>query len=129
MRSVLDRFRKHLKTLEGPRHECWLWAWNRTVLGYGTMMDNYRVVYAHRLSWIANNGEIPAGLTVMHSCDNPPCVNPHHLSLGTQADNVRDAASKGRLDGGRGKPKYRVCKRHGILRHGCGGPLAVEKTD
>jgi hypothetical protein len=51
---------------------------------------------AHRWSWTLANGPIPDGMVVMHRCDNPPCVNPGHLSLGTQLENIADRVSKGR---------------------------------
>lgn len=59
--------------------------------------DHRTVVYAHRLAWeMANGRAVPAGYVVMHACDNPRCVNPAHLSIGTQRDNIIDSIHKGR---------------------------------
>jgi hypothetical protein len=79
----------------GP-DDCWEWQGNRDWFGHGQMMVDYATRSAHRLSWEFANGKIGAGLCVLHRCDNPPCVNPEHLFLGTQGDNVRDMDAKGR---------------------------------
>lgn len=75
------------------------WPWTGGVLksgGYGQMNINHKMWRCHRLSWIIANGPIPDGMTVCHKCDNPPCVNPSHLWLGTHQDNTTDMIQKGR---------------------------------
>ena len=64
--------------------------------GYGRMSYKRKFQFAHRLSFICHIGEIPVGLHVLHRCDNPPCINPEHLFLGTHADNMADRTRKGR---------------------------------
>jgi hypothetical protein len=64
--------------------------------GYGYIHHNGRTQYAHRASYIEANGPIPDGMVVMHSCDNRPCINPEHLSVGTHEDNRLDMMAKGR---------------------------------
>lgn len=81
------------------RETCWEWTGPYDGDGYGQFTDGEgRNVRAHRFSWSLANGPIPAGLKVLHRCDNPPCVNPSHLFLGTDNDNLKDAISKGRLN-------------------------------
>lgn len=65
------------------------------VKGYG-VLDNPIRIYAHRAAWIVTKGDIPAGLFVLHRCDNRACVEIEHLFLGTQRDNMQDCAAKGR---------------------------------
>ena len=71
--------------------------------GYGQISINGEKISAHKLAYALMVGNVPAGTVVMHTCDNPRCVNPNHLRLGTQADNIFDAKEKGRLK--RSKPK------------------------
>lgn len=77
------------------------WAWRGALSkGYAQLAGRK----AHRVSWEIHRGPIPDGIIVMHACDNPPCTNPEHLRLGTQADNMADASQKGRLDGRANRP-------------------------
>jgi len=72
---------------------CWLWIGAKVKGGYGNLGGGGQ---AHRLSWKIHNGTIPDNLCVLHKCDNPACVRPSHLFLGTNADNVRDRTLKKR---------------------------------
>jgi len=77
--------------------DCWEWtACKYANLLYGAILAEGKKKLAHRVSWELNNGEIPEGLCVLHKCDNPICVNPNHLFLGTHLDNSRDRDAKGR---------------------------------
>jgi hypothetical protein len=79
---------------------CWVWTGKTIKGGYGDLRvkvdGRWRHVIAHRLAWVETNGEIPDGLFVLHRCDNPPCVNPDHLFLGTHRDNMSDMMEKER---------------------------------
>ena len=77
-------------------HDCWEWQGSRVPKGYGSMWAWGRLWRAHRLSWTLWRGGIPDGVLVLHKCDNPPCVNPEHLFLGTAQDNANDCSSRGR---------------------------------
>jgi hypothetical protein len=85
--------------------DCWLWTGARVNGRYYGVINHRREgrtvrTLAHRASWLLHFGQIPAGICVLHKCDNVICVNPDHLFLGTQKDNCRDMWSKGRGKGG-----------------------------
>lgn len=95
-RATLDH-RIWSKVDRGSDDECWLWMGAKSAYGYGQLSIDDRTVYAHRLVYEREVGPIPEGMVVMHSCDNPPCVNYLcHLSIGTERDNKLDMISKGR---------------------------------
>lgn len=76
---------------------CWEWtAAKAGNNGYGTVFFEGRLIHAHRASWILAHGAIPSEMKVLHRCDNPLCVRPEHLFLGTQKENIDDCVSKGR---------------------------------
>lgn len=98
-RSSLEK-RMAAKTNIGSPEGCWEWiAKTVTDFGYGSIGSGRGVspFKAHRVAWALKNGPIPKGMCVCHRCDNPPCVNPDHLFLGTKKDNTRDMVSKGRM--------------------------------
>ena len=82
---------------------CWVWVGPTNDKGYGQIRvggRGSRCLLVHRLSWELHYGPIPPGMCVLHHCDNPPCVRPDHLFLGTLADNNRDMYRKGRDNNG-----------------------------
>ncbi len=117
MRRTMDgrlRFAQYVEVSEDPA-ACWSWRGKIDKWGYGHTTWHQRHMLAHRVAWIIANGEIPSGLLVCHHCDNPRCVNPAHLFLGTPADNVHDMYAKGR-NPDRSKPR-RSRRRNSDMFH------------
>jgi hypothetical protein len=89
--QLVDHMRRYSISVAG----CWIWSGALDSHGYG-VINIGGTKKAHRVSWIAFNGPIPEGMSVLHKCDVPSCINPNHLFLGTQADNMADMIAKGR---------------------------------
>lgn len=99
--TIEQRFRS--KVFVAEPDACWPWSGASLPRGYGKITDVAgRTLLAHRVAWELEHGEIPAGMLVLHHCDNPRCCNPAHLYVGTYADNSADALSRGRMPRGDG---------------------------
>jgi hypothetical protein len=105
-KTLRERFEQYTRTSSG----CWLWIGHRDPNGYGRLNVNGQPLLAHRLSWQLHNGDMGDSY-VLHKCDNPQCVNPTHLFLGTQSENCDDMWSKGRA-----KPGHVFGEKHGMSK-------------
>lgn len=107
---VAERLALHVVERPSGCHE-WTGATDRN--GYGRITVKGKTVQTHVLAWTLVNGPVPAGLNVLHHCDNPPCCRPSCLFLGTLADNSADMVTKGRSTKGRGQASKTHCpQRH-----------------
>lgn len=90
--DCIKKFFNKVKKTNG----CWLWNGAKNSYGYGSFWYCERIVKAHRMSWMIHFGKIPKSHSVCHKCDNPLCVNPKHLWVGTHTQNMQDMIKKGR---------------------------------
>jgi hypothetical protein len=115
MKPIAERFWRLVDRSGGP-DACWLWMGRRQSgkWAYGRVGSG---VGAHRLSWELHNGPIPTGLCVLHHCDNPPCVNPAHLYVGTKANNSRDMVDRRRYMTDGRNPMFDAAARQRVSEH------------
>jgi hypothetical protein len=103
-----EEFTEHFwKQCRKESSGCWIWKRRIPSHGYGMIWRRGRSHRAHRMAWVLSRGPIPEGLGVLHTCDTPACVNPDHLFLGTDQDNMTDKKNKGRAQAG---------EKHGMAR-------------
>lgn len=103
--SEIEKFMQRVEVTAS----CWLWTGASSQKGYGLLGPQYPERRAHRYSYAYFTGSIPEGYMVLHTCDNPRCVKPTHLKLGTAQDNTNDMVRKGRS-----KFNMNLGKQHGF---------------
>lgn len=105
MISLKTKDKKRFWAKVNKTNNCWLWK-STSKKRYGEFKLNYKMEKAHRVSWAIKYKNIPNNLFVLHKCDIPKCVNPSHLFLGTQQDNIKDMIKKGRQPSFYNRNKY-----------------------
>lgn len=108
-KTIEERFWN--KVSKKSPESCWEWTAARGRQGYGCFVIAGKLLKAHRVSWEFANGEIPNGMFVLHSCDNPPCVNPSHLHLGNVKTNSDEKVSRGRQPKGESNGRSKLTEK------------------
>lgn len=103
----IERFWSKVDKSDNHDH-CWLWTDKPNPKGYGSIGVSGKTYRAHRVSYELAYGPIPDGLNVLHTCDNRICVNPNHLFIGTQLENIQDRDIKGRQTRGESHPRSKL---------------------
>lgn len=113
--------------------DCWIWTDHYTESGYGQLKigsktnGTRRNALAHRISYQLSKGDIPDGMFVCHTCDNPKCVRPEHLWVGTPYDNIRDMFKKGRSGVGEDAPNYKLSSKKVANIRSLNGKMRVKE--
>ncbi len=119
-------FQEGVHYVVDPETGCWEWQRGRVPKGYGQITFNGEhrtTIYAHRVAYEAAHGKVGDGLCICHHCDNPPCINPEHLFVGSYTDNFADQIAKGRKPRGEGSTSHKLSEAQvrEILRRAAGG--------
>lgn len=108
-----DVFQSHRYTAN-QKTGCWEWRGGKISAGYGSFTLYKETYLAHRVAYGVKYGLIPEGFVICHRCDNPSCINPEHLFLGTMSDNIKDRDTKGRTTRGESQHASKLT-RQGVL--------------
>lgn len=114
MTVKIDYSSKIIRTSKKQFGHCWVWQGSFSRSGYGIFFSHQNAYRAHRVAFIITHGPIPEDKLICHTCDNPSCVNPEHLWIGSSQENTHDMIKKGRLCRNRSNHKDSISKYPGV---------------